>query len=300
LEGYIVVVRRVIGVLLILTGVLGLGLGCGTGIVGLRVASTLENTLNNTIDTALNGLEITRDMFVQAEDIVGEVQDATVVAEHTISDVGVTVENTAPTLDQVSSIISSDVPDNLDSIQEAVPNVVQVAQSLDQTLRTLSALKWQNDLLGIQFDLGIDYDPELPLDEPITTFGDGLSDLSQRFRELEPTLDTNGRDLEQIGTQMQEASQSLSAIGDEMEGLDAIARKYVVEIEEIRDPLVEFQASLGARFKIVRLGVILLAVWLCLFQLVPFYLGWELISGQRFLRLAQGSLSNADAGSVPD
>lgn len=44
------------------------------------------------------------------------------------------------------------------------------------------------------------------------------------------------------------------------------------------------QGSLGTILDALKLGLILVMVWLALSQLVPLYLGWELVTGRREAR----------------
>ena len=150
-----------------------------------------------------------------------------------------------------------------------MPNLAGVADTIDGTLSTLG-------MLGI-----IDYSPAVPLGEPIAEIGTGLGDLSGSFRELKPDLGAAQENLDAVGEDVLEASQSLGSVNDNMVGYVPLLDEYLAQIDVVVDSIDQAQAALGEQVKIARWVFILFVLWLALAQMAPLYLGWELISGRR-------------------
>ncbi|MGH2536572.1 MAG: hypothetical protein ACRDHL_04180 [Candidatus Promineifilaceae bacterium] len=268
--------KKVIGIVLILLSGLGLiisvaGLllsgrfvddfGAGT----LSALETTSLTLQNTRDT----LEITNTALDQAGGMVSSAADTTEGLAQVISD-------TQPVLETATGLATQRVPQSLDTIEAAIPNMAETAGAVDGVMRTLSAFEFSGpSILGqsFGFDLGVEYDPEIPLDETVLELGAGLDGLAEELRSLEPSLllatDSFGAlsaDIDTIGGQLQTMSGTLDNFGP---AVDA----YIGLIDTTLTRTERTQRNLEQQLANLTLGLRLLFLWFAIYQIVPFLVG---------------------------
>ena len=200
---------------------------------------------------------------------------------------GQTMNDMQPLLASTTKVVAEDVPGNIESIQAAIPSIVQVAAVVDNTLTRLSNFGFRRTIpipfnpITLEFDLGIDYAPDVPFDASITTLGDSLEGMPEELRSLQGDLETLASDLELLTGNIDTAAGDIEAINNEVALFIPILDDYLRIVGEIDNTLGLARANMAAQMDMVKTGLIVLLVFLSLTQLAPLYLGWELISGKR-------------------
>jgi hypothetical protein len=276
-------VQRIIGVLLLLVGLIGLGLSIGGIVVGGQVvdnigaglATTLTSTSSNldTVEVTLKQVRATLEAATQGLDTV----------QQTLVDAGQAASQTTSVIDQANTIVSQDVPDSLDSIQTTLPNIIAVAKTVDQTLIELSQFKVDRRVLGTQlsFDLGIDYDPPQPIDESLAQVEASLADLSTNFGRLEGELAQSSENVGLIGQDLQLIAGDIGDVSEQVAGFVPLMDDYLQAVTGLKRSLDQTQAGLAGQLNTVKLVITILMLWIGLSQLAPLYLGWELLMKAR-------------------
>ena len=98
----------------------------------------------------------------------------------------------------------------------------------------------------IVLDLGVDYDPEVPLDEALSTVSDSLVDIPDSLRSLEGSLadaELNllvvRNDLNALAENLDTANQQLAEVAPELEALAEDVAEIQLIVEESQDKLPE-------------------------------------------------------------
>jgi uncharacterized phage infection (PIP) family protein YhgE len=180
-------------------------------------------------------------------------------------------------------VATVDVPDSLDAVQDAVPNLVAVAGAVDNTLETLSRFDFQRTVFGVPigFDLGIDYDPEAPFDESVAQIGSSLEEVPDNLRGLQVHLDTANDNLAAISDNLQVLTENLAAIEGSVEEVGPLLDDYIGLVAQINENITQTRSELDGQMQTLKTGIIILFVWFGLNQLVPLYLGADLITDGR-------------------
>lgn len=276
-------VSRVLGLVMLLIGVFGVALGI-LGAIGSHVfLDDLFDGIEKSLDSVSQSLDTAQGTLLLAQTTVEQVNKGLDTVGSAAINLSETMSQTRPLLGEISQIVSEDLPDSVQAFQSALPGMAQSAAIIDDTLVALSNLRIEQEILGfpINFDLGIDYAPEVPFEESINRVGDSLEGLPARLRGLEAHIETADGNLETISQDIVTMSADLEAINGSIAAVAPLLDDYMQIVTEVRDLIDRTRTRLVDQLGTVKLVVTLLMVWLGLTQIAPLYLGWELITGRR-------------------
>ena len=136
---------------------------------------------------------------------IADVNAVVTTAETTADNLAQSVSDTRPLLNQIGVVASEQVPDNLETIQEAFPGLEQVAGVIDRTLVTLNSFRIDEEIFGFnfQYDLGIDYEPEIPFDQSVRDLSEGLEGIPESLRAMDAYITITSENLETISQDIQ-------------------------------------------------------------------------------------------------
>ncbi len=282
------VIRRILGLIILLTALVIFGGSlyaayiAGDALAGL--GATIRDNLalaSDSLATARNTLTLSRDTFSDVNGGLGSAVAATTNASRTVAD-------SRPLIDNVGVVVTQEVPEAVEGIQNALPNMIQVAGVIDSTLRTLSSIGIDRTInlpfggsIPLQFDLGIDYNPAVPFDTTLVGFQASLEGLPESMRGLETDLTTTSANLEALATDLQAASDNLAVINNRVGEVLPLIDQYLALVDQLSATLDRLDDDINRQLELLRLGVIAILVLLALSQLAPLYLGWELLTGRR-------------------
>ncbi len=282
------IIRRLLGLIILLTALVILVAAlAGAYYAGDALAGLAESLRGNlalaqqSLDTARNTLTLSRDTFDDVNGGLGTAVQATGSAARTVSD-------SRPLVDNVSLVTTQEVPEAIEGIQNALPNIIQVAGVIDSTLRTLSRIGIDTNIplpfggsFPLQFDLGIDYAPATPFDVTLRTFQSSLDGLPESLRGLETDLQRTNENLATLSADLQATSDNLAVINARVGEVLPLLDQYTVLVDQLSTTLASVDADLDRQLDTLRLGAIGGLIIVALSQLAPLYLGWELLSGRR-------------------
>lgn len=282
------IVRRILGAIMMIVALLIIGLSIfGAFQVGDALAN-LSTSIANTLRFTSESLATANETVTLTQDTIREVGVGLDTASDATANLSGAIGDSVPFLDSVNTLITQDLPANLSAIQGALPNIIQVAGVIDQTLSTLSSIGFDRTIdlpfgqsIPLQWDLGIDYDPEVPFDATIRTFETTLSGLPESLSELEDDLTTTTDNLVVLSDNLVTISDDLDTINQSVANLIPLLDQYTVLISDLQASISSAEQRIPAQLETVRLGVIAGLVLLALSQLTGLYLGWELLSGRR-------------------
>ena len=282
--------RRILGLLMLLIGIGGIGiaiLGAQTGhqLVD-RVGTNFEQTLTLTCDS----LDTVSETLVLAKSSIADINTVVTTTGTTANNLATTVEDTRPLLEQISTVATDQVPDSLETVQDAFPSLEQVAGVIDRTLVTLNSFRIDEEIFGfnIQYDLGIDYEPEIPFDQSVQALGQGLEGIPESLRAMEAYITVTNDNLETVSQDIRTLADDLQTVNGRINEFDPILDEYLVLVTDINDSTRQMRAQIEDESARLKNGITLAMVWLALTQIAPLYLGWELLTGRRD---KQGSLA---------
>ena len=275
--------RRFLGVLMLLIALGGVALAIFGIRLGHRLVDNVAANFDQTLQLTSQSLDTVSETLLLAKSSIVDVNSVMETAETTADDLAQTVNETRPLLGQISSVASEQVPDSLETIEEAFPSLEQVAGVIDSTLVTLNSFRIDEEILGlnIAYDLGIDYDPEIPFDQSVRELGEGLEGLPESLRTLQVYINVTNGNLQRVSQDIRALADDLNTVNGRINELDPILDEYIVLITNTNDSTRQLRAQMSSEVQSVKNGITLVMVWLAITQIAPLYLGWELLTNRR-------------------
>jgi hypothetical protein len=276
-------IRRLVGLVIIIIGLGGIFLS----VIGLKAAPRIIDTIGDSLEANLvlvsESLDTVQETLLLAQSTVSEVTGGLDTVEASAVHLGQTLNQTRPLLDQVSTIASDEVPQSLDAIQATMPDLVQVAAAIDDTLSILNSFRVDQQILGIpiKFDLGIDYDPAVPFDESVSQIGRSFETLPGQLRDLDEYVVVVNDNLALISEDVLAISGDLDGVNGRIAELDPLLEDYLRIVVELNDSTRQTRQIILGELNALRRIITIALAWVALSQLAPLYLGFELLRGRR-------------------
>ena len=283
-----ILIKRLLGIVVILTALLGMGLSGGIYWYGHQAIETAVAQSDGALATLGTTLQTTQDVLGVAKTSLNDVGTILGTVEGTTDNLAQTIRDTGPFLDQIDTIATEQVPDSLQTFNDVIPNIATVAGTVDNTLTILSGFGFERNLdyglvkLGtISFDLGIDYNPTVRFDESIRQLGASIEDLPDQLRTLDSHLAVPAENLEAISVDITTLGVNISDINETIGTTPALLDEYITTLTQIQDSISQTRLQITQQEANAKLVVTVLAVWFGLTQIAFLYLGTELLFNKR-------------------
>lgn len=275
--------RRFLGLLMLLIGVGGIGIAVFGARLGHQLVDRVGSNFERTLKLTSDSLETVSETLALAKSSIADVNTVVTTAGSTADNLAETVDDTRPLLGQISTVATDQVPDSLEAVQDAFPSLEQVAGVIDRTLVTLNSFRIDEEIFGfnIQYDLGIDYEPEIPFDQSVRELGEGLEGIPESLRAMESYITVTSDNLETVSQDIRTLADELETVNGRLTEFDPLLDEYLVMVTNINDSTRQMRAQIQAETERLKKGITLAMVWLALTQIAPLYLGWELVAGRR-------------------
>jgi methyl-accepting chemotaxis protein len=295
--------RRVIGFAFILIGVTGLAI-CYLGArAGRDLAENVSVSADEMLETAGETLDTVESSLDQARAVVSETTETIDQVSTTTANLALAIDDTKPTLDSLAMLVGEDIPNTIGDVQETIPNIAQTAKVVDDTLRLLSKIRFEETIpiinYDISFGLGVEYDPEIPFDQAVEEVGRGLEPIATATSGLELDMQTSAANMELLSQDLNDLVADLDNLNSEVGAIRPLLDEYSFLVNDLQENIVDGRTQLQEQLSAVKKAVIVAAVWLALFQLLPLYFGVELLSGNRMVREQVRSLLASDVSGEP-
>jgi hypothetical protein len=251
--------------------------------LGRQTLDTLSAALQTSLTLAIDSLATVTDSLTLAQQTIADINTGLETVQVTADDVAIALEGSQPMLTTTAVIAGEDLPNSVAAIQAAIPNAAQAAEAIDSTLTTLNSFRIDTSILGfpIQYDLGINYAPTVPFDETVLAIGSSLDDLPPRLAELETSLNDTAVNLQTITTDMHALATDLASINSRLAEFDPMINDFITLVTQANDNLRLIREQMDTQVSSAKTIITLGMIWLVISQLVPIYLGIELLRGRR-------------------
>ncbi len=276
--------KKVFGVLVILVGITGLLLSIGVTVVGFRIVDSAIQGVISSLALTIQSLDTVDDSLELVKTTIAQTNQAIETVELTADTISTTLADTGPMLDQISTVLTGTAPDSIEAVQGTIPNLVVVAGAIDNTLTTLSNFSFDLNLgpFGSQsLNLGVEYDPEQPFDESIEALGASLEGLPEQLRGLETHLTTSSNNVAAMSGNVAQLSDDINTINESVAQVIPLLDQYIAIVQDLGTNLASVQASLEAQGQNIKIGIIVLSIWFALYQIVPLYVGWTMVTSKK-------------------
>ena len=200
-------------------------------------------------------------------------------------DAGIALEDLRPVLWKTTKVVTIDVPDALDGVHNSLPSLIETAKSVDETLTWLSNFKLTiPNPFGTdwEYDLGISYDPEMPLDQALEGMGQNLEDIPDNMRDLNESLATTDANLIIVSDDLAYLAGDLDTMNRQVQEIIPQIETLAGNIESGMETFQQTRTNIPEAFDLIR-KILKIFLGLLIFTQIPsLYMGWLLISGKLF------------------
>lgn len=292
--------RRFLGFLMVLIGLSGVWVGVISGSTARSAVDSIGVSLDTTLDLISQSLDTISESLFVAKQTFSDVSDSLVTIEQTADNISLALEDTQPLLTEVSDIVSNDVPDSLEAVEASIPNMVEVAGAIDSTLTTLNNFAVDRSIaipnpfsnqplytFDLNFDLGIDYDPDVPFDQTVRDLGTSIEGLPEQMRGLAEHVEQSKTNLQSLSENVQTVGDDLTAVNEHIAEIDPLLDEYSRIVTELNDQSRLMRAGINTQLEDIKETINIVMVWFILTQIAPLYLGWELVTGRRMAEIQE-------------
>ena len=286
--------RRFLGFLMLLIGLSGIWVGVISAATTRTMVDSIGLGLDTNLDLLSQSLTTITDSLILAKQTVSDVNDSLVTIEQTAGDVSLALADTQPLLAEVGDIVSNDVPNSIEAVQDSLPNMVEVAGAIDNTLTTLNNFAVDRTIaipnpfsseplysFDLNFDLGIDYDPNVPFDQTVRDLGTSIEGLPEQLRGLAGHIDRSSTNLQNLSDNITTVGDDLAVVNSRIAELDPLLDEYGRIVTELNDQTRLLRAGINTQLEGFKQTINIVMIWFILTQIAPLYLGWELVTGRR-------------------
>ena len=125
--------------------------------------------------------------------------------------------NSDPLLGSVGELLGEELPVTIETTRAALIGAQGGAAAMDRVLRSLAFL-------------GLEYDPEQPLDESMAETADSLEPLPDSLRGVEGDLAASREDLDAVRADLDELADDLQQLGEELGAMAASLEGYAGDL----------------------------------------------------------------------
>jgi uncharacterized protein YukE len=277
------ILRRLLGVLVMIAGILGLVLSLvglvGTWMVTPTVAvyatSTLD-TLNASIHTSQFAMEVTGQAL-------GATVDSVDALSAMLSTTAASVEDTKPVFEQINFLMGETLPSTLESATDSLNTAQEAAVVLDSAIKSLDTFRFLLSgapLIGSLVEAPEQaYNPDVPLADSLGELASTLGELPETFSEMAVNLDQADDNLGEIQSNLMTMSASTALISESLSEYEVMVLQSRSSMENLTLMLTNIQNNLANILNMVAIVLSLFFFWLLAAQVVIFSQGWELYQG---------------------
>ncbi|MEM7335424.1 MAG: hypothetical protein AAF490_25320 [Chloroflexota bacterium] len=275
--------RRLLGIIIFIVGLVGIGIAYLLYTQLPPLIDSAAQTVDSTLFGVSQNLDTVNDSLLLAKATLTDLGTTLDTVETSMDQLGQAVNTTTPLLDQIAVVASDDVPESIETVQMAIPDLAQVAGIVDDTLTTLNRFSIDESILGfdINYSLGVNYEPSQPFDETVLALGEGLEGLPGSLRSLQVYTNVTKNNLETVSQNLFLIGDDLGMLNGRVSEIDPLLDEYLQIVTETNDNTRLMRRQISEQWSRLQQIVQFGAIWFGFSQLAPLYLGWELMSGRR-------------------
>lgn len=277
------IMRRLLGVLVMIAGILGLLLSLAGLAMVWMVKPTVTGYASSTIDTLNRSVGTSQSVMKTTAEALGATVDSVDALSAMLNTTAVTVKDTKPVLDEIDTIMSVTLPSTLEATATSLYTAQEAAQVLESTIQSLDAFRFMLSGVPLVGDFvnqtGESYNPEVPLADSLGELAANLEGLPDTFMRMSDGLSTTDDNLESIQENLVTMAGSVSMISSSLSEYERMVIQSQSSLDDVTSILKNIQANLPSILNWVAIALTLFFGWLLIAQIVILSQGWELYHG---------------------
>ncbi len=232
--------KAILSVIWVILGVAGMIFG----VRGIRMAG-------DAIDQAIGGIRLTAgevtSLLTETMDVFELVDQSLSTVEKSTIDAAIAMGGTTPLIGKTSQIVVEDVPQALEDVQASMPSVIQAATAIEKALYLLSSFEFSIPIpFGnpIQLGLGIEYAPEVPLEQALTNLSGNLEGIPESMRAIETDMTRTEDNLLAVSDNLLNIAKDIDRVREQITDINPELVKLVDRLKTLQTSLENTQTRL--------------------------------------------------------
>jgi len=273
------ITRKIFGILKIILSLLWIGIAVLTLVFGLKGLIWFGNQAERTIGISLENISGVKTMMTEIADVMDAVDESLSVVETSMIDGGLVLRESIPLVDKTSQLIVEYVPQAMEDIHDSMPAVVEAARTIEQTMTLLSSFKvaipnpFGKDF---QFDLGLDYSPEVSLEDSLSDLNSSLENIPGQMRTMEGDFISADISMSVMSENLLGIAHSLDKVREQLADINPEIEGMVANMEQVHGLLENSRSHLPLLLNTARVALIILVILFILTQIPSIYQGYQL------------------------
>ena len=250
-----------------------------------RTIQQAQNWLGESLTPLIESVDNLHAIMDESNDVLVGVEESLDSVQDTTVDVTLLLTDTRPLVSETTEVIASDVPDAIEGIQTSMPSLIETAATVDETLKFLSNFQASIPIPfrdALSFGLGIDYDPEIPLDQALEDLGGNLDGIPENLRGLEEDLTTANDNLLVVRDDLSALADDLYEINQELKDINPQLEALTEDVQALQSTLAGVEERAATLLPILRTVTIAFFALILLAQLPTIYMALLVLRGDIF------------------
>ena len=243
-------------------GVFGLVAAVVFGSVGWVLVGRVSAELTATFEPMSEVVTDIADTIAASETLVAHTTNALSSIENATRSTARTIEAVNEVLGESAGLAGDEVADSLDTAVESLPGLIATAQVVDRTMRALSLL-------------GVDYDPEQPLDESLSELETSLRPVPEQIRDQARLLLQARSDIGVISTDAGDLADVLLETQTQLTEAQQVLADASTNAAEAADGVTAITEDLDTYTLMARALVVVAALAMAAGSATPFLIGLD-------------------------
>ena len=255
------------GKAMIAIGCLGIIVSIAGVIIGRQLVDQVEKSVDDSLVLTGDALAAVRDSIEVTATTVDTLKAGIGTVADTLETVQASVEQTSTALDDSTEFLSGTLPDSLEAVSDVLPTIESIANTIDDALRLISRAPF-----------GPDYEPAKPFDEAVGELSTAIEPLPGQLRELATDTEGLAASASTIATQLSTLADTIDALDTQLGDVGRLVDRYATTAADATTLTEASRQDLAQSSKETKTLLLLLAIVFALGQVVPIWLGVELLN----------------------
>lgn len=254
-------------------------------VLGWKVYTEVESQLDTTLTEVSENVDILYRLLIETKDVISATSTFLSSAQEGLRDGSTALADARPLVEETSQVVTEDLPLALKGMQDSMPTLIDTASAVDRTLRLLSLVNlvipnpFGEDL---SLGLGIEYLPEVPLDEALENLNTNLEWIPEDLQGLKDNLEITKANLQTLSDDLTKLESDLGHVKQKVQDLTPQIEALAKNLLNIKTNLDHQRDDYQHALKIVQILYFGFWILILLGKIPETYIGWKkLPKGQK-------------------
>lgn len=257
------------GQLMIAVAVVGVVVAVAGTVVGWRLVGDVRAATGDSVVVTLETLDSVEDTIDLSEQVLTSIRSTVATTESTLTAVDDSFTVGGDVIAEVAEL-TEEVGPSLADAARILRQLEGVGSTIDSVLGGLSRVP-----------LGPDYDPDQALGDTVGQLADTIGRLPERFESTAADLNDFDRSVLDISAQIVELTATVSDVRRSLDEATQLVSDYRANVRDARAVALDARTNLDTDVGLMRVLIVIGGITFAFGQIVPFWLGRQLVSRSR-------------------